>query len=253
MRKNDDAYEKRIVSTFINVLLSIFKWLCLGVCVVNAGLTIGLLVMGLLNGENLANTLLSKMFNIMTFYTETEALALVDKVGKIDMLVAGVGYGFLTSLTYGLIYSLTSKFKVLFKDIVDGNMFTKENLKMINDAIPMTILVAFAPPVIMYSIIYSTNIFSYENIEVSGIIFIFIAFILKLIFEKGVELEKKNIKYDKELSDFKARESELKLSALKEKIEKTEAKDIKVKKTPVKKEKITKENNKKVTKRATKK
>ena len=42
MRK--DLYEKNLASVLINFLLYVFKWLCLGFCVVNAALTIGLII-----------------------------------------------------------------------------------------------------------------------------------------------------------------------------------------------------------------
>lgn len=249
MKKSDEAYEKNLVCNVINIVITIIKWLFLSVCVINAGLTIGLLVMVLVKGNSLPNTLLATMVNFMTSYSETEILALIQQLGSVKVIVAGVGYGFITSLTYGLLYNLVARFKILFASVVDGNMFTKENVKLINDALPLTLIVAFAQPVVMYCIIYATKVFGYEDINVSGITYIFVAYFLKLIFERGFEVEKKSIKYDKELSDYKAREGENKISALKKEIEAKETKKT-TKKTTKKEEKET--TTKKAKKTATK-
>lgn len=215
MKKQSKFEEKSFMCTCINLLISAFKWICLILAVIFSGLTIGLLVMMLIRGVDIPNTILANMTSFMTHYSYDGVMELIDSYGKIKVAVAGIGYGFAVSLTYALIYVLATRFKELFKSIVDGDMFTKENVEIINSSLPLTVYIAFLIPIVIFVIISSTNVFSYTDISMQGLVYIFFAYILKLIFERGYVIEKKSIKFDKEIADLKAREAEMKMDIIK--------------------------------------
>lgn len=236
MKKDIDAYEKNLMGNFIKILVYTLRWLSLALCVINVGLIIGLLVMLLIKGTNMSNEILSKMVNLITYMSEEEALTLISTQGMVKTIVATLAYGLSLSINYGVQYVLLNNFIKLLKTIIDGDMYTRENVKMINDSIPLSIILAFAQPVIIFVTIYSTGIFNYDDINVSGVAYICVAYLLKLIFEKGHELNRKNDRYNKEISDIKAREAELKIETIKKEAEIKELKSQK-KKAPAKVEK----------------
>lgn len=234
---SEEIDDKKILGSFIGVIISVFKWLCLILFVLNIGLTIGLGVMSLMKGTDMSNDLIVTMMGYLTYLKEAQILGFISRIGKVRVIMAGLGYGLATSISYGLSYVVVSKFQSIFKSIISGDMYTKENVKILNDALPLTCILAFAQPVIIYIIVETTHIFQLADINVSGISFIMATYILKLTFEKGYELAEKNIKYDKELSDMKAKESEIKIAELKKELaEKKAAKKETPKKTTTKKE-----------------
>lgn len=233
---SEEIDDKKILGSFIGVIISVFKWLCLILFVLNIGLTIGLVVMALMKGADMSNDLIVTMMGYLTYLKEAQILGFISRIGKVRVIIAGIGYGLATSISYGLSYVVVGKFQSIFKSILTGDMYTKENVKTLNDALPLTCILAFAQPVIIYIIVETTHIFQLADINVSGISFIIATYILKLTFEKGYELAEKNIKYDKELSDMKAKESELKIEELKKELaEKKAAKKEQTKKTTAKK------------------
>lgn len=213
MRK--DLYEKNLVSVFINFLLYIFKWLCLCMCVISAAFTIGFIVMALFTKGTLDNSVICKMMEYIAGMGKDEVLLLVQQVGKTDVIVAGCGYGFINTLTFGITYSLVTKVRTLLESIFKGEMYTKANVDLINGALPYTLIIGFAPAVILYVIVEVTGVFTLSDIRVSGIIYMCIAYVLKLIFEKGYQIERANDRHEKAINDIKAREEELKMETLK--------------------------------------
>ena len=231
-----DFYEKNLASVFINFLLYVFKWLCLGMCVVYAAFTIGLVIMSLFSGGELANVVLTKMMGYISGMDSETTLNLIQSVGKVRVIVATCGYGFIATLVYGIAYNLESKFKTLLDSIFNGEMYTKKNVDLINGAIPYTLIIAFAPAVILYVIIEMTGVFEMSDINVSGIIYVVIAYILKLMFEKGYQIERENNRHEKQLSDIKAREEELKMETLKKEAELKQIEELKAEALAAKKE-----------------
>lgn len=216
--KSEEIDDKRILGTFISVIISIFKWLCLILFVLNIGLTIGLLVMVLMKGADMSNDLIVTMMSYISYLNEYQILGFINRIGKVRVVMAGLGYGIASSITYGLAYNIVGRFQKIFKSIITGEMYTKENVKILNDALPLTCIFAFAQPVIVYVIVETSHVFQLADINVSGIAFIMATYILKLTFEKGYELAEANIVYDKKLSDMKAKESEAKMAELKKEL-----------------------------------
>lgn len=256
MKRMNDNFEKGLITSFIYFLLYVFKWLCLGMCVISAALTIGIIVLGLISGNDLSNAVLTKMMEYISGMAEADTLKYIMDVGTIKTIIAAAAYGFMTSLSYGIMYNLVCKFKVILDSIITGEMYTLDNVKLLNKAVPLALLLAFAPPVILYCTIESTGVFSHTDINVSGIIYLCVAYILKLLFEKGYEVSRNNLKMDKVLSDVKAQEAELKIETLKQQVELKElkrevalAKKEKEEKTVTKKAKEEKTPAKKITKK----
>lgn len=235
MKSSDNLYEKNLVCFFIKFLLYVFKWLCLVFAVFTAGITIGLLLMYLIRGNDIPNLTLAQMVSYLCSYSSGEALTMIGVVGKVKMIVAGCGIGFASALTYALLYTIGSRFITIFDSIIDGNMFTKENVRLINESLPLTFFIAFLSPVIMFCIISSTDVFNFADVNVSGVIYICIGYVLKLIFEYGYSLERKLVKADKTISDYKSKE-EAKLESKKEEA-------ISESELPEKKEKAKKEKH----------
>ena len=213
--KSNITDDKKFLGTFIRVIISIFKWLCLILFVLNIGLTISLFVMILMEGANIPNDLIVTMLGYLSYLNETQILDFVVQIGKVRVVVAGLGYGIASSITYGLAYNIMDKFQNIFKSIISGEMFTKENVKILNNTLPLTCLLAFAQPVIISIIIATLHVFQLSDINVSGITFIIATFILKLTFESGYDLASKNTLINRELSDVKAQESENQIAELK--------------------------------------
>lgn len=244
MKKEIDAYEKNLIGNFIKILIYTLRWLCLALGVINAGLLIGLAVILLVYGSDVSNEIVAKMMELLTYKTAEDALELIAVQGMVKTIVASFAYGLALTLNYAIEYLLLNNFTKLLKSIIDGNMFTKENIKMIYDSLPLSVILAFAQPVIIFVTIYSTNIFDYADINVSGIVFICVIYILKLIFEKGYELSIMNEKYNRQLSDMKVRESELKIEAIKKEAEIKESEQPKKKTAPKKRRYPKKTTNK---------
>ncbi|MDE6292152.1 MAG: hypothetical protein K2L98_00565, partial [Bacilli bacterium] len=179
---------------------------------------IGLIVMTLMKGTDMSNDLIVTMMSYITYLKSSQIISFINRVGKVRVIMAGLGYGIASSITFGLAYNIVSKFQNIFKSIITGEMYTKENVKILNEALPLTCIFAFAQPVIIYVIVETTHIFQLADINVSGIAFIMATYILKLTFEKGYELAEANIVYDKELSDIKAKESEAKMAEIKKEL-----------------------------------
>lgn len=213
--KSEEIDDKKIIGSFIGAIIAAFKWLFLILFVLNIGLTIALIIMALMKGSDMSDDLIVTMMSYITYLKEVKILEFISRIGKVRVIMAGLGYGIATSITYGLSYNIVNKFQRIFKSIISGEMYTKENVKALNDALPLTCILAFAQPVIIYVIVETTHIFQLADINVSGITFIMATYILKLTFEKGYELAEANVIYDKELSDIKARESEAKIVELK--------------------------------------
>ena len=122
--KSEEIDDKRILGTFISVIISIFKWLCLILFVLNVGLTIGLLIMLIMKGDNMPNDLIVTMMGYLSYLNKFQILEYINKLGKVRVIMAGLGYGLASSITYGLAYNIVGKFQKIFKSIITGEMYT---------------------------------------------------------------------------------------------------------------------------------
>lgn len=236
MNSYEQEYDVKIMSLLTKGIAFIFKWVYLINCVLCAGFTIGLLAMYIVKGNDLSNALLTSMVESITPLKTSEILRFASIFGLPKMILASVAYGFANTVFYGLIYSLITKFTHIFDTIIDGNMFTKENIDIINGSLLQSFIIAFIKPLMIYAIYTSTKIIDLSYIDISAIIYVLIVYIAKLIFTKGYELNVSNNSKLKEISDIKARENEEKMAAFKELSKKREnKKSLKVAKKETKK------------------
>lgn len=214
MREQD--YDAKFMSVFIRIMAIAFKWVCLINCVLCAGFSIGLLVMFMVKGNELPTSLLSVMVSSITKFDVSEVSGLVDNFGIAKLLVATLGYGFAVCVYYGCLHSLMVKFLRVFDSIVEGNMFTKENVEIINSTILQSIIIAFVIPLTICCVSSSTGILSLSDINISGILYIFAVYIAKLVFTSGYELNEANSKKVREITNIKAEYAEEKMKMIKE-------------------------------------
>lgn len=242
METYEQEFDVKFMSVLIKCIAFIFRWICLINCILCAGFTIGLLVMYMVKGNSISISILSSMVEAITPLTTTEVIDLVEVFGIPKMMVAATAYGFAHIVFYGLLHSLITKFTHVFNTILDGNMFTKENVEIIDGAVLQSIIIAFVRPLMIYAIYSSTRIFSLTDMDTSAIVYILVVYVAKLVFTKGYDLSESNNSKLKEISDIKARENEEKIAVIRELSEKTE-----------KTQKAPKKGTKKVTKKTTSK
>lgn len=238
--------QKEIVLNFVKFIAYVFKWLMFMACVIYLGLTIGLAIISLIVSNNLLTESVSPIIAIIT---SLDKMRIVDAVMMLDLtkvILATCGYGLVLSITYGAIYSIMLKFIKLLDSISEDNLYSKENAKVLEDIIPMSALVAFALPVTVYFISVSIGLFTESDMNFTGVIFLCVAFIVKVMFDKGMEYKKINDKYRREINDLKAKESELIMSSIKKD---NEIKNIKTKKVNKSTEKKTSTKKKSITKK----
>ena len=234
--KNSD-YEKRTLTGFIGLIISAFKWISLIFFVFSIGLAIGLAVMVFIHGNNLPDNIVANMIELMTYYPHGEILQFIESVGKEKVLLAGFASGIAYTLNYGLLYLVTSKLKMVFSFIKEGNMFQKKSIQLTKELLPLSLILTFVQPVILYCAHHETSMFELNDINVSGILFLIIAYVLKLIFERGYALQTENEQLQKKIIEHNDIEEENKINELTKEIST-------LKKTTGKKTKTTKKESK---------
>jgi hypothetical protein len=110
------------------------------------------------------------------------------------------------------------KLKKVYKAItLDDNIFSKANINIIDEIIPLSLIFSFAYPILMFIISSTTKMFAeYQDFSYGGLIILFVTGILKVIFERGYSLQKENIMLNKELDDYKSDITEEKIAEAKE-------------------------------------
>lgn len=202
------SYENKLVLSFIDFVLFIMKWISLSICVVISALTIGLLIMNLIENASTPSNFFISMVSAITSYSFADASNLIELIGKTKALIGTIGLGFAVSVNYALLYMITTDFRVVFKSFANGSIFNKDNILILERIIPKTLLLAFFLPVVKFFLAISVGMLDFADINVSGLLFVFIAVIIKMIIENGYNLSKELDKKELELSDLKACKTE---------------------------------------------
>lgn len=225
------SYENKLVLSFIDFVLFIMKWISLSICVVISSLTIGLIVMNLIENSSIPSNFFISMVSAITSYSFADASELVGLIGKTKALIGTVGLGMAFSVNYALLYMITTDFRVVFKSFANGNIYTKDNVLIVERIIPKTLLLAFLLPIIKFFLVISVGMLDFADVNASGLLFVFIAVVIKMLLENGYNLSKELDKKDLELSDLKAFKTEEVISDMKKdlKLEKEEKKKTKKK------------------------
>ena len=216
------SYENKVILSFIDFVLFILKWLSLCACVIYTALTIGFAIMNLIEHSNEISNFFVSMVSAVTGYSFSDASVLISRIGKTNALIG--------TLFLGTAVSLNNSFTA-------GNLYTKDNLELMDQVIPLSLLLAIVLPIVKFFVVISVGMLDFTNISLFGFIFLFVSMILKMLIESGydlkVQLEKKSL----ELANLKADETDKRIETLKEQIkpekvkkEKTDEKEDKPKK-----------------------
>lgn len=230
----NDNYEKNLMISFIKIIAYLFRWLFLIFAVVMTSLTIAFLVLVIFRSESLDSIGLSKMVTLMTYYQESDMGSIISTLGKTNVIVGTLYYGFASSITYIILYLITSKFIKLFKLISKNKTFSDASLKLVNDSIPLGVLVTLTQPVCLFVANITTGMFKYEDFNISGIIILFAIYILKLIIENGNSLLKEKEKLARDLSASSCLVSNMKIEEIKKREAKKEKQNRQKKKKAIK-------------------
>lgn len=208
--------------------LTIYKYVALALAVFYLGAFLSSGLIFLVKGTSIENGLLARLYEMITYYSNNEAVNAIKLVGKTNTKFALLLYSFAYSLHYGLIYVMIYRFKEIFKSIVNDKVFTSKNISVLYETIKLALFTSFAQPVIMLINIITTHVFlNFSSFDFSGIMFLFVAVLLYMVLVSGYNIDKKRNEYDLELEDYRAQISDLEIEKLKLKTqdEKQEAKE----------------------------
>ena len=247
MNKKEFASEYQMINKFVNFMLQLARYVALFVSVVSLALTMFLTIMLVMKGKDVPTDTLADVIGLVTNITVADVTNYVATLGTIKVTIAFIGYYAAIAISTGLMRVIFVKFRDVFNAIINGNAFEQTTLETINSCIPVSILLTFVQPIILVAIILAIGIFDYNMITVTGITYLAISYVGKLLIENGYSISKRNNRLAKEISDIKAYESEVKMSILKK-----QAEAKKNSKEEPKKKVTRKTTTKRVTKKATK-
>ena len=250
-----DIRDKKIIYYIGNVVLFLIKYFCLILFILTAGKTLGLTVFSLVKGDTMPNTLIATMISHITGNDIQVILESIIRFGKLDTIVSAAGIGFADSITYILLFFVLGGYSKIYKSLLLDNIYTKENLEILKESVPLTMILLFTQPIvitIIRDLIKINNNFGGYNFI--GIPFVIISVLLYLVVDKGLLLEKKIKVYERKLAKAEEEKQEAEIIALEKKVREHHDKKIKkvVEKKPVvKKEEVKKEEPKKAVKKST--
>ncbi len=222
------------------VSLLIIKYFCLFLFIFTAGKTIGLTVYSLIKGDAMPNTLIATMVGSITGNDIHEILEAIVKYGKLDTIVSASGIGFADSITFLLLFFVIGGYSRIFKALILENIYTKENLEILKESVPLTLILLFTQPIVITLIrdIIKIND-SFGSYNFIGIPFAIISIVLYIVVDNGLDLEKKIKSYERKLAKVEEEKQEAEIIALEKKVR--EHHDSKAKKkTTAKKNTTTK-------------
>ena len=242
---------------FGNVLLNILKWLILLLMVISIGFTLSLIVFAIIYGVNVPRELLDVMAGLFINVSSEQVNEIIMTHGMGNLIVTLIGYGIAKSLTRLMLFILADRGIVLYKSITLGDLFTRKSNRIVDEMMGVSFLATFTTPIIvlLMNLSFKIDINDYVNVGYGCIIIFMSLFILRIILNRGIDVERELNKYDKDLNNYKADIDELKIQSIKRDAElkklKTIVKEQEEKK--VKKETKKKTTTKKTVKKTTKK
>lgn len=190
MKKN--MYDgKRVANILISFMVNLFKWLSFILTVCSLGLTIGILVVYISKHSNIGSDFVISVYCILTKTSSTTPLNLIKEVGIDSTVFVTIAHGINLVIIYGITYVVMDTVRAIYKAIKNKTMFTVENIKKIDSLIYLTIILAISPVIIGRVILSSTNGIDDMPVNLGGLVYFCIAYVAKLIFVYGYELEHK--------------------------------------------------------------
>ena len=255
-----DTKTRKIVFHTGNVILHLLKYFCLLLFILSLGMTRGLTVLSIAKGDNMPNTLIANMVNHITSDDVSEVLEAIIRFGKTDTVVAACGLGFADAITYLLLYFVLGGYCKMYKSLILGNIYTKDNFEILKESVPLCMILLFTQPIIMTIIREISHINnSFGSYNFIGIPFTLISVLLYLMVDKGLILENKIKSYERRFDQIEEEKQEAEIMALEKQVRERHA--AKAKKAAAKKtvkkveekvvEKVEEPKNKTTTKKAT--
>lgn len=229
--KKEEQYEKNMMNFAIKLVAHTLKWLFLIAAVVSVALVIALGVVAILRNKTLTDNNLYDFITLITHYDITEIDALVKANGILKVVTGSLAIGLSKIINYIVLYVLTSNFLIVFKSVADGSIYTKENIKVIDDSLPLSVILTLSQPVIIFVTSFATGMYTAADINISGLGVLMAVYILRILFVEGYSISVKGEKASRELSKEKAIIEEAKMAAIKQKAEKKETKKTKTTKS----------------------
>ena len=211
-----------------NVLLNIIKWIFLIFAVLMIGFTIGLIIATIIYGTSLPVDLLTRFTYILLPYNEMDIRIFVNNYGMEKVLIASIGYGVAYSLYRLIFYIIMVKSIKMFKNITIGEVFNRGSLELSTELMSLSFMASFIMPIMLEIITLTTNLFeeAYFNVPFTALVFLIFSLVLRIVIDRGVQLQKENNKYDRSIDDYKADIDELKIQSIKREAELKELKKI---------------------------
>ena len=196
--------------------ITIFKYLALALGVIYLGSFIAAGLIFFFKGNTIEDAVIARIYSYVSYYSYTDDLDLIRFIGKTRAKAGLLGYSFIYSMHYGLIYVMLYRFKDIFKSIVNGKLFTTKNINTLYESIKLGLVLSFAQPFLMLVTIITTHAFlNFSSFDFSGIMFLFVAVLLYMVFVSGYNIERKHDEYDLELEEYRAQISDLEIEKLK--------------------------------------
>lgn len=232
--QKEDSFEQRLTCTFIRFIAYTLKWLFLIWAIIFVGLTVSLLMVWIISYSNLNIDVVEKFIPFLTKYNLMEVTALIRDNGIRRVLIGTLANGVSSSVTYIMLYVVTSDFIKLFANITTDKIFSKESVDLVNEMLPLSVLLTFAQPVITFVASFATGV--NHDANMSGITVLIGVYVLSLIFKKGYSIQSEAITYSNQLSSLKAHETDELMAKISKKQKESAKKKTTTKKTTKNKE-----------------
>ena len=234
-----DTNDRKIIYYVGKTILFLLKYFCLILFIFTAGITFGLFIYSIFKGDAMPNTLLASMVSTVTGNTVQEVLEAVLRYGKVDTIVAACGIGFANAITYLLLFFVIGGYTKLFKSLMIGNIYSKDNYELLKENVPLTLILLFTQPIVLIIIRELTKINdTFGDYNYIGIPFVIISTLLYIVVDKGLTLENKIKLYERKLAKVEEEKQEAEIMALEKRVR--EHHDAKAKKKTVTKKVVEK-------------
>lgn len=211
---------KKIANLIITFLICLFKWACFIMTVICLGFTIGLIVMYSSRGTAIGESFITSVYSILSGSGVDVAKELIAKVGINNTVFAAISHGLSSVISFGIIYIIMDTVKVIYSSIYKKDMFTQDNIRRLSNLVYLTIILAFAPVIIQEVISHLTDGVDNSSISMSGVVYFCVAYVAKMIFIYGYDLENK-VKSVSKPKEVKKVENKVEAPAKKKTVKKT--------------------------------
>ena len=211
----DEEYERYFINTFIRVISYFLKWAFFAYAVFKISMTLSLGVFAIIRNSNISIDLLEHTIPFITPFLDSDIVILLDKIGLSRLIIGSLTSGIAQSVSYVILFILTKNFIRLFELINSKEIFSLDTLKIVKSSLPLSVLLTFTQPILICIAMYTTKMYTYENINISGLTILLIFYILEIIFTRAYKLKQESELNSQELANLKINNSEEKIKKIK--------------------------------------